>query len=117
MRIKAHSISILSQLPKPAVELSLSNYSLGTTPRRVDCGTPPNSSAGWPVRPLHNSLLAFVLLTCALALPGFALGQSSFGFVNNTTSVPVPGVGHDYLDDLDEIVNPANGSLGRTIEG
>jgi len=116
MRIKAHLISILSQLQKPAVELSLVNYSLGTAPRKVKCGTPANSSAGRSMRPLHNLLLAFVLLPCALALPGVALGQSSFGFVNNITSVPVPGVGHDYLDDLDEIVNPANGSLSVRIE-
>jgi hypothetical protein len=39
------------------------------------------------------------------------LAQNSFGFVNNITAVPVPGVGHDYLHDLNEIVNPANGSL------
>jgi YD repeat-containing protein len=42
--------------------------------------------------------------------------QGNFGFVNNITVVPVPGVGHDYLRDLNEIVNPANGSLSVRIE-
>src|SRR5262249_11778173 len=36
--------------------------------------------------------------------------------VNNLTAVPVPGVGHDYLHDLSEIVNPANGSVSVRIE-
>ena len=36
--------------------------------------------------------------------------------VNNPTAVPVPGVGHDYIHDLSEIVNPANGSLSVRIE-
>jgi len=44
------------------------------------------------------------------------LCQTSFGFVNNITSVPIPGVGHDYIHDLNEIVNPANGSLSVRIE-
>ena len=55
--------------------------------------------------------VVFLLLVAA---PAFA--QTSFGFVNNITSVPVPGSGHDYLRDLAEIVNPANGSLSVRIE-
>lgn len=35
--------------------------------------------------------------------------------VTNITSTPIPGVGHDYLHDLNEIVNPANGSLSVRI--
>ena len=29
----------------------------------------------------------------------------------NTTATPIPGAGHDYLGDLTETVNPANGSI------
>jgi RHS repeat-associated protein len=116
MRIKAYLISILSQLAKPAVELSLANYSLGTAPRRVKCDAPANSSAGGPTGPLYQLLLAFAFVTCSLTLSATVRAQSSSGFVNNITAVPVPGVGHDYIHDLDEIVNPANGSLSIRIE-
>src|SRR5882762_8397613 len=58
-----------------------------------------------------------IVLPCVIILATTALSaQSNFGFVNNITVVPVPGVGHDYLHDLDEIVNPANGSLSVRIE-
>src|SRR5882762_3992694 len=58
-----------------------------------------------------------IVLPCVIILATTALSaQSSSGFVNNITAVPVPGVGHDYLHDLDEIVNPANGSLSIRIE-
>jgi len=50
-----------------------------------------------------------------IAAPHVA-AQTTAGFVNNITAVPVPGVGHDYLHDLNEIVNPANGSLSVRIE-
>ena len=33
----------------------------------------------------------------------------------STTSTPVPGAGHDYLGDLNETVNPVNGSLSIRI--
>ncbi len=60
----------------------------------------------------------FVLasVTLSLLFSAHLFAQSSFGFVNNITVVPVPGVGHDYLHDLNEIVNPANGSLSVRIE-
>ncbi|MGA2236989.1 MAG: RHS repeat-associated core domain-containing protein [Terriglobales bacterium] len=73
-----------------------------------------------PVRSRRKSLLVLsrgATLACLLLLvPTQILAQSSFGFVNNITVVPVPGVGHDYLHDLNEIVNPANGSLSVRIE-
>ena len=30
---------------------------------------------------------------------------------SSTTSTPVPGVGHDYLGEIAETVNPSNGSV------
>jgi len=59
---------------------------------------------------------ARTLCCLLLLLTAHVLAQSNFGFVNNITAVPVPGVGHDYLHDLNEIVNPANGSLSVRIE-
>jgi hypothetical protein len=60
--------------------------------------------------------LVFGFACFFLLLSARVLAQTSFGFVNNITVVPVPGVGHDYLHDLDEIVNPANGSVSVRIE-
>src|SRR6516165_8119695 len=36
--------------------------------------------------------------------------------VTNTTSTPIPGAGHDYVKMLNEIVNPANGSVSLRIQ-
>jgi YD repeat-containing protein len=36
--------------------------------------------------------------------------------VGNTTSTPVPGVPHDYIVGVNEIVNPANGALSIRIK-
>ncbi|MGA7317474.1 MAG: hypothetical protein WBX22_26290 [Silvibacterium sp.] len=36
--------------------------------------------------------------------------------IGNTTSTPVPGVPHDYLSSLNEVVNPANGSVSIRIK-
>jgi hypothetical protein len=36
--------------------------------------------------------------------------------ITNTTTTPVPGVPHDYLTGLNEIVNPANGALSIRIK-
>jgi len=36
--------------------------------------------------------------------------------VTDTTSTPIPGVGHDYIKFVDETVNPANGSLSLRIQ-
>jgi hypothetical protein len=40
---------------------------------------------------------------------------STMGYITNITSIPQPGSGHDYLHDLDETVNPANGALSIRI--
>lgn len=51
----------------------------------------------------------------ALTMPLLVASQVPFTDVTSTTATPVPGVGHDYIHDLDEIVNPANGSLSVRI--
>jgi len=48
-----------------------------------------------------------------LLLPITTLAQG--GGIGNTTSTPIPGVPHDYIVSLNEIVNPANGALSIRI--
>jgi YD repeat-containing protein len=36
--------------------------------------------------------------------------------VDDTTSTPIPGVGHDYIHMLSETVNPANGSVSVRVQ-
>jgi hypothetical protein len=64
---------------------------------------------------VHNSSCILVSLCSALLflLPGVALGQITN--VNDTTSTPIPGAGHDYIKMLNETVNPANGSVSVRI--
>jgi RHS repeat-associated protein len=57
------------------------------------------------------ALLCCVLLSCSF----LADAQQSLGPVNGSTSTPIPGAGHDYLGDLVDTVNPANGSLSIRI--
>jgi hypothetical protein len=55
-----------------------------------------------------------VLLLCLIVLGPVRL----FAQVTNVTNdqaVPIPGVGHDYLGTLEEIVSPSNGSLSLRI--
>lgn len=73
--------------------------------------TVPNAKpAGVPLRAskLLGALAAIVPLFASVAL-------AQMPVVSNTTSTPVPGVGHDYIGDLVETVNPANGSLSLRI--
>jgi RHS repeat-associated protein len=42
--------------------------------------------------------------------------QAQITDVTNTTSTPIPGVGHDYIKMLSETVNPANGSVSVRIQ-
>lgn len=59
-------------------------------------------------------LFIFVgLCLLSAALPGVLFGQ--IAEVTNITSTPIAGSGHDYLHDLSEIVNPANGSVSIRI--
>ncbi len=57
------------------------------------------------------------LAVVILMLVPFAHGQSTaISGIGNTTTTPVPGVPHDYLIGLNEIVNPANGALSIRIK-
>jgi RHS repeat-associated protein len=42
--------------------------------------------------------------------------RAQVSYVNNTTSTPVPGAGHDYIKLLSETVNPANGALSIRVQ-
>jgi len=57
-------------------------------------------------RLLAVALLAFFATTV----------QAQITNVNDTTSTPIPGAGHDYIHMLSETVNPANGSVSLRIE-
>ncbi len=54
------------------------------------------------------------LLLCAMFAAPAARAQFP-GPLNNDTQTPTPGSGHDYLNILDDTVNPANGSLSLRI--
>lgn len=60
-----------------------------------------------------------VLTTIVVVSSSWAGAQSTSGQITgigNTTSTPVPGVPHDYITGLSEIVNPANGALSIRIK-
>lgn len=54
-----------------------------------------------------------ILSLLILSLPPSCFAQITD--VNSKTATPIPGVGHDYLYDMNEIVSPANGSLSIRI--
>jgi RHS repeat-associated protein len=45
-----------------------------------------------------------------------SVARAQISSVNDTTSTPVPGSGHDYIKMLNETVSPANGSVSLRIE-
>lgn len=61
------------------------------------------------VRPL------FVLILGSLSL--FVIDcKAQVANVDDTTSTPIEGAGHDYIHQLSETVNPANGSMSLRIQ-
>lgn len=42
--------------------------------------------------------------------------RAQIAVVDDTTSTPIPGVGHDYIHMLSETVNPANGSVSVRVQ-
>jgi RHS repeat-associated protein len=56
-------------------------------------------------------VLALVCFLCACT--ALSIGQVTT--VDDTTSTPIPGAGHDYIHLLSETVNPANGSVSLRI--
>jgi RHS repeat-associated protein len=59
-------------------------------------------------------------LLCLLVLVGISFFttavQAQVTNVTNIEATPTPGVGHDYMHELSETVNPANGSLSVRIQ-
>jgi RHS repeat-associated protein len=55
-----------------------------------------------------------LVVLAASSAPSFGQGQGLV--VDNTTSTPSPGVGHEYISDLNETVNPANGAVNVSIQ-
>ena len=51
----------------------------------------------------------FALAAATLLM--IASTQAQMPVSTSTTSTPVPGAGHDYLGEIGETVNPANGSV------
>ena len=60
-------------------------------------------------RPRILALLLFALFASSSA-------RAQITNVDDTTSTPSPGAGHDYIHLLSETVNPANGSVSLRIE-
>jgi len=60
----------------------------------------------------------FVRLSISVCLTFFitSVGRSQITNVTNDQATPSPGVGHNYLGTLEEIVSPGNGSLSLRIE-
>lgn len=52
---------------------------------------------------------AFVMLCLS------PMAWAQFPVINNTTSTPIPGSGHNYIQMLSETVDPANGSVSLRI--
>ena len=63
--------------------------------------------------PARPTLAAAVLSCVSFLVPGM---QAQVTQVNDTTSTPVEGAGHNYIKLLSESVNPANGSVSLRIQ-
>jgi hypothetical protein len=64
---------------------------------------------------LNRSFVRLLLSTLFSLICGcFAYGQLTA--VTNSTSTPAPGAGHDYIQMLNETVNPANGAVSLRLQ-
>lgn len=59
---------------------------------------------------LHRPLF---VLACMIGMTRPVIAQ--IGAYGDTNSTPIPGLGHDYISDLNEIVDPENGALSVRI--
>ena len=67
---------------------------------------------------MHKRMVGIGICIAVFAIN--SVGQttvSTIATVNNATQTPVEGVGHDYLHDLSETVNPQNGQVSIRIAG
>ena len=69
------------------------------------------------VREMKKLVRIFLLPLVFLSLLFLPLTvQAQLGPVDGATATPIPGTGHDYLQDMAETVNPADGSLSVRIK-
>ncbi len=61
------------------------------------------------------SRFAGIAVVCSFALALTAPSRAQITQIDDTTSPPIEGVGHDYIKALSETVNPANGSVSLRI--
>ncbi len=59
------------------------------------------------------SLFSRAMVAGVFVFPVFSSAQITD--VTSKTATPIPGVGHDYISDMNEIVSPANGALSIRI--
>jgi RHS repeat-associated protein len=75
------------------------------------------SSVPWKA---HGRRWFFVRILAAavslVALFASLSAECQITSITDQTSTPVPGSGHDYIQDLSEIVNPANGAVSIRIK-
>ena len=64
--------------------------------------------------PLRHFLRQFVIITSLVVLAA-SHSPAQVTKIDDTTSTPIPGAGHDYIHLLAETVNPANGSVSIKI--
>lgn len=55
------------------------------------------------------------VFACMLASVLLPVAEAQIFTLTNSTATPVPGAGHDYIHLLNEIVNPANGTVSVDI--
>jgi RHS repeat-associated protein len=67
-------------------------------------------------RTTFYAFLTFALCASFAAPQARAQTTGAITAVTDNTSVPVPNVGHEYIQMLDETVNPANGSVSVRIQ-
>ena len=64
--------------------------------------------------------VCFMMLACVAFPPPLVAQTSTINpdvLVTNATQTPIEGVGHDYIHDLSETVNPQNGQVSIRIAG
>jgi len=78
----------------------------------------PNGLSCLVVKSRPTSVVCAALAGLVIVVGSSAHGQTPnpVSMIDNTTTTPVPGVPHDYIQSLNETVNPANGALSVRIK-
>jgi YD repeat-containing protein len=74
----------------------------------------------WYVPGIYNKVIRWiygfiVVVIFSNPIPAFSQQQGTSTMLDNTSATPILGIGHEYIQDLDEIVNPANGAVSIRI--